>query len=59
MSPSISDDGLCCLYAPTNNIIKSVLGHSQLATTDRYCHPCGEAVVIDINDYEKGRELGG
>ena len=29
--------------------LKEILGHSDLGMTDRYCHPCTEASVIDIS----------
>jgi hypothetical protein len=29
-------------------LVKQVLGHSQIATTDRYCHPVAPVVVIDL-----------
>ncbi len=32
-------------------IVKQLLGHSQISTTDRYCHPTPPAIVIDIAPY--------
>ena len=32
-------------------ILKQALGHSQITTTDRYCHNQAPAVVIDITPY--------
>lgn len=29
-------------------IVKQILGHSNITTTDRYCHPTTEAKVIDL-----------
>lgn len=31
-------------------IIKQILGHSNITTTDRYCHPTSEARIIDLAD---------
>jgi integrase len=35
-------------------ILKQVLGHSQISTTDRYCHVQAPAVVVDIASYLQG-----
>ncbi len=32
-------------------ILKQALGHSQISTTDRYCHPHVPAEVIDISPF--------
>ena len=32
-------------------ILKQALGHSQITTTDRYCHPQAPAKVIDLSAY--------
>lgn len=29
-------------------LLKEIMGHSQLSTTDRYCHPRSNAMVIDV-----------
>ena len=29
-------------------LLKAIMGHSQLSTTDRYCHPRSEAQVVDV-----------
>lgn len=44
-------------------VVKQILGHSQITTTDRYCHPTTEAEVIDLAELlgagvnEKPREV--
>ena len=32
-------------------VVKQVLGHSQITTTDRYCHPTTPALVIDVSAF--------
>ena len=29
-------------------VVKQILGHSQITTTDRYCHPTAKVQVIDL-----------
>lgn len=31
-------------------IVKQILGHSQITTTDRYCHPTAQARIIDLSE---------
>ncbi len=35
-------------------ILKQILGHSQISTTEQYCHNTAPAVVIDISKYIRG-----
>ena len=36
-------------------VLKQALGHSQISTTDRYCHPQVPAEVIDLTPYLESR----
>lgn len=29
-------------------LVKQILGHTQISTTDRYCHPIAPAIVINL-----------
>ncbi|NQU45174.1 site-specific integrase [bacterium] len=35
-------------------VLKQLLGHSQISTTHRYCHPKAAAPVIDISPFLRG-----
>ena len=39
-------------------LLKEILGHSQLSTTERYCHPRMEATVVDVSDFVGGVKGG-
>lgn len=32
-------------------VVKQMLGHTQITTTDRYCHPTAPALVIDVSAF--------
>ncbi|MFC1601153.1 hypothetical protein ACFL34_02255 [Candidatus Sumerlaeota bacterium] len=32
-------------------ILKKILGHTQISTTEQYCHNAAPAVVIDISPF--------
>jgi integrase len=39
-------------------VLKQILGHSQISTTDRYCHPVLSAPIIDISCFLRGGRKG-
>ena len=36
-------------------ILKKILGHTQISTTEQYCHNAAPAVVIDISPFLKAK----
>ena len=39
-------------------LLKDILGHCQISTTDRYCHARAEAAVIDVTELVGGVKEG-
>jgi integrase len=39
-------------------LLKEIMGHCQISTTDRYCHPHSEALVIDVASLAEGGVCG-